>query len=64
MYRALSFPNINVIALPGILNHNTASLVGVPCINSLGVYNISKAFTAAPPPPLQSGVTNATLRRI
>ena len=60
MYRALSFPNINVIALPGILNHNTASLVGVPCINSLSVYNISKAFMAYTAASLQSGVTNAT----
>lgn len=60
MYRVLNFPNINVIALPGVLNHNTASLVGVPCINSLSTYNISKAFMACTAASLQSGVTNAT----
>lgn len=60
MYRVLNFPNINVIALPGILNHNTASMVGVSCISSLTSYNISKAFMACTAASLQSGVTNAT----
>lgn len=60
MYHALSLPNVNVIALPGILNHGTASLVGVSCIESLGTYNINQAFMACTAASLPIGVTNAT----
>lgn len=60
MYHALGLPHINVIALPGMLNHGTASLVGVPCIESLNSYNITKAFMACTAASLSNGVTNAT----
>lgn len=60
LYKALSYPNINVIGLPGNLKHDTASLVGISCVKDLKTYNINKAFMACTAISLKSGITNAS----
>ena len=43
---AMSFPNINLISLPGKLKRDTASLVGTSCTDFLKDFNIMRAFMA------------------
>lgn len=45
--RAVSFPNITVICLPGILERKTNSFVSADTVRTLGKYNIKKAFMAS-----------------
>lgn len=58
--RAMVYPNLSLIALPGTLKRNTASLVGSSCVEYLEHYNIGKAFMACTGLSLQSGVCNAS----
>lgn len=59
-HKALAYPSLRLIVLPGILNHKTASLVGSGCIDYLYHFNIKKAFMACTCISLSSGVSNAT----
>lgn len=59
-HKALSYPALRLIVLPGVLNHKTASLVGSSCIESLRKFNIKKAFMACTCISLTNGVSNAT----
>lgn len=60
VHRALLYPAIRLIVLPGLLNHKTASVVGAGCIDYLKQFNIQKAFMACTCISLSSGVSNAT----
>lgn len=59
-HKALSYPMLRLIVLPGVLNHKTASLVGSSCIESLKKFNIKKSFMACTCISLTNGVSNAT----
>lgn len=58
--KSMSYPNINVIALPGSLKRDTASLVGSSCVEYLEDYNIVRAFMACTGLSAQAGVCNAS----
>lgn len=60
MYQSLSYPNLSVIGLPGVLNQDTASLVGSGCIEYLKNYNIDKCFMACTALSLDTGICNAS----
>ncbi len=45
--RALSFPNLNVISLPGNLERKTNSFVSADTVRMMERYNINKAFMAS-----------------
>lgn len=57
--KALNYPTLNVIALPGTLKNGTASMVGLGCIEYLRRYNIKKAFMACTA-IAESGASNAS----
>ena len=58
--KAMNYPNINVIVLPGSLKRDTASLVGSSCVEYLEDYNIIRAFMACTGVSLEAGVCNAS----
>ncbi|ADL06479.1 DeoR/GlpR family DNA-binding transcription regulator [Lacrimispora saccharolytica] len=58
--KSLNYPNINLIALPGSLKRDTASLVGSSCVEYLEDYNIVRAFMACTGISVQAGVCNAS----
>lgn len=60
LFKALSYPKLNVIAIPGKVKGRTASLVGFESCELLKSYNISKAFMACTALSLNSGVTTGT----
>lgn len=58
--RAMAYPNINLISLPGTLKRDTASLVGASCTDYLKDFNIVRAFMACTGISVQHGVCNAS----
>ncbi|WP_143320208.1 DeoR/GlpR family DNA-binding transcription regulator [Clostridium sp. HBUAS56010] len=58
--KALNYPNINLIVLPGSLKRDTASLVGISCVEYLEDFNIVRAFMACTGISAQAGVCNAS----
>lgn len=58
--KALSYPNINLIVLPGTLKRDTASLVGSSCVEYLEDYNIVRAFMACTGISIDAGICNAS----
>lgn len=58
--KAMNLPNINLIALPGNLKRNTASLVGTACVEHLSDYNITRAFMACTGITAEAGICNAS----
>ncbi len=57
---AVPYSNLNVIMLPGKLNRETLSFVGIEAIENLKVYNIDKAFMASTGVTIENGLTNAS----
>lgn len=58
--KAIPYPNLNVISLPGKLKRETLSYVGGEIVSYLETYNISKAFMACSGVTIENGLTNAT----
>ena len=58
--RSLPYANLNVIAIGGILERKTNSLVHPQRMEVLNAYNINKAFMATTGVSLSNGVTNAS----
>jgi DeoR family transcriptional regulator, myo-inositol catabolism operon repressor len=58
--RSLPYPNLNVIAMGGMLERKTNSLVNPQRMDLLQAYNIHKAFMATTGITLSNGVTNAS----
>lgn len=58
--KAMNYPNINLIVLPGALKRDTASLVGASCVEYLEDYNIVRAFMACTGVSSSFGVCNAS----
>ncbi len=59
--KAMNYPNINLIAFPGILKRNTASLYGSAAVEFLETYNIDCAFMACTSISIKSGVCNSSV---
>lgn len=60
LYKAQAYPNIKLIGLPGILKHDTSSLVGSDCSKYLKAYNIDKAFMGCTAISLENGISNGS----
>jgi len=58
--KAIPYPNLTVISLPGKLKRETLSFVGEDIANYLRTYNISKAFMACTGLTIENGLTNGT----
>lgn len=58
--RSLPYENLNIIAIGGILERKTNSLVNPQRMEVLNAYNINKAFMATTGISLSNGVTNAS----
>lgn len=58
--KAVPYPNLNIISLPGKLKRETLSYVGSEIIDYLKTYNIGKAFMACSGATIENGLTNAT----
>ena len=59
--RALPYPNLTIISLPGKLNRDTLSFAGSESEQYLGSYNITKAFMSCTGVSIENGLTNATM---
>lgn len=57
--KAMSLPDLNVIALPGNLIRKTSSFVGVDTVSVLRKYNINKSFMASTGISIECGITNS-----
>lgn len=60
IYSALNYPSLNVIGLPGTLNHSTDSLVGASCLDSLKNFHVKKAIMSCTGVSLSHGICNAS----
>lgn len=58
--KAVPYPNLQVICLPGILNRDTLSFVGSEIPAYLKTFNITKAFMASTGVTIENGLTNAS----
>ncbi|RHR21760.1 DeoR/GlpR transcriptional regulator [Clostridium sp. AF19-22AC] len=58
--KAVPYPNLNIISLPGKLKRETLSYVGSEIVDYLKTYNIGKAFMACSGATIENGLTNAT----
>lgn len=58
--KAIPYPDLNIISLPGRLKRETLSFVGTECLDYFKKYNIGKAFLACSGITLESGLTNST----
>lgn len=58
--KSMSYPNINLLVLPGSLKRDTASLVGSSCVEYLEDYNIVRAFMACTGISAKAGICNAS----
>lgn len=58
--KAMNYQNINLIALPGTLKRDTASLVGSSCVEYLEDFNIVRAFMACTAISAEAGICNAS----
>lgn len=59
-WKAVPYPNLRIIVLPGVLKRETLSFVGDEINEQLRTYNITKAFMACTGLTLENGVTNAS----
>lgn len=57
---AIPYKNLNLLMLPGKLNRDTFSFVGIETVENLNVYNIDKAFMASTGITIDNGLTNAS----
>lgn len=57
--KAIPYPNLNIISLPGNLKRETLSFVGNEIVDYLKTYNISKSFMACSGVTIENGLTNA-----
>lgn len=57
---AIPYPEINVICLSGALNRETLSFTGAGAVQTLNLYNISKAFMATTGVSVAGGATNSS----
>ncbi len=57
---AIPCKNLNLLILPGKLNRDTLSFVGIETVENLQVYNIDKAFMASTGISIENGLTNAS----
>ncbi|WP_305767299.1 DeoR/GlpR family DNA-binding transcription regulator [Candidatus Epulonipiscium viviparus] len=60
IYKALQFPNLKLISLPGMLKHNTVSLVDPEAVNYLANININKAFVSCTGLSIANGICNTS----
>ena len=58
--KAASYPNLDIISVPGRLNRKTLSFTGPDINDYLQTYNISMAFMACTGVTMKSGLTNAS----
>ena len=58
--KAVQYPDLQIISLPGRLNRDTLSFVGSEIPTYLRTYNITKAFMASTGVTIQNGLTNAS----
>lgn len=58
--RAVPYPNLHMVVLPGDLNHKTLSFTGLNTANYLSNYNISKSFIATSGLSVDRGITNSS----
>lgn len=58
--KAVQYPDLQIISLPGRLNRDTLSFVGSEIPTYLRTYNITKAFMASTGVSIQNGLTNAS----
>lgn len=58
--KAVQYPNLQIISLPGTLNRDTLSFVGSEIPVYLRTYNITKAFMASTGVSIENGLTNAS----
>lgn len=59
--KAIPYPNLQVISLPGTLKRETLSFVGSDIVEYLNTFNIQKAFMASTGVSLENGLTNASM---
>lgn len=59
--KAIPYPNLKLISLPGILKRETLSFVGNELVAYLKTYNINKAFMACTGITIENGLTNASI---
>lgn len=58
--KAIPYPNLDIISLPGRLKRATLSFTGADIASYLGTYNITKAFMACSGITIDNGLTNAS----
>lgn len=58
--KAVQYPKLNVISMPGKLKRETLSFAGTEVTDYLKTYNITKAFMACTGVTPKNGLTNAT----
>ena len=56
--KAVQYPDLQIISLPGRLNRDTLSFVGSEIPTYLRTYNITKAFMASTGVTIQNGLTD------
>lgn len=59
-FKAVAYPRLTVISLPGKLKRDTLSFTGSEAEQYLSAYNISKAFLCCTGVSVENGLTNAT----
>lgn len=59
--KALPYPNLDIISLPGRLKRETLSFIGTEVTQYLETYNINKAFMACSGVSIRNGLTNASM---
>lgn len=59
--KAIPYPNLQIISLPGTLKRETLSFVGSDIVEYLDTFNIQKAFMTSTGISLESGLTNASM---
>lgn len=59
--KAIPYPNLNVLSLPGHLQRDTLSFVGNEIVNYFQTINIGKAFMTCTGVTIENGLTNATM---
>lgn len=60
IYEALLHPSLKVIALPGMLNCSTDSLVGAGCLEALQRFHLKKSIMSCTGLSIEHGVCNAS----
>lgn len=58
--KAIQYPEITVISLPGVLKRPTYSLIGSGSFEYLQTYNINKAFMSCTGLSVENGICNAS----